>query len=124
MSSPLFDPFDEKPADKLPERPQIALTDLKGPLKDIDLDGELFTQYARAKNLLALAETDEEIALNQKVQAMNSIVGILSQIVKLQSDVYNAQSAAELENTLISVLKKFPDLKDAFLKEYKKALDV
>ena len=123
MSSPLFDPFDEKPADKPPEKP-VVLTDLNGSLKDIDLDSELYTQYARAKNLLALAETDDEIALNQKVQAMNSIVGILSQIVKLQADVYNAKSAAELENILISVLKKFPELKDSFLKEYKKALDV
>ena len=123
MSSTLFDPFDERPADKLPEKP-VVLTDLNGSLKDIDLDSELYTQYARAKNLLALAETDDEIALNQKVQAMNSIVGILAQIVKLQADVYNAKSAAELENTLISVLKKFPELKDSFLKEYKKALDV
>ena len=123
MSSPLFDPFDERPADKPPEKP-VVLTDLNGSLKDIDLDSELYTQYARAKNLLALAETDDEIALNQKVQAMNSIVGILAQIVKLQADVYNAKSAAELENTLISVLKKFPELKDSFLKEYKKALNV
>ena len=123
MSGPLFDPFDERPADKPPEKP-VVLTDLNGSLKDIDLDSELFTQYARAKNLLALAETDDEIALNQKVQAMNSIVGILAQIVKLQADVYNAKSAAELENILISVLKKFPDLKDSFLKEYKKALNV
>ena len=123
MSSPLFDPFDERPTDKPPEK-LVVLTDLNGSLKDIDLDSELYTQYARAKNLLALAETDDEIALNQKVQAMNSIVGILSQIVKLQADVYNAKSAAELENILISVLKKFPELKDSFLKEYKKALDV
>lgn len=115
-----FDPFDEPaPAPAPPPK----LLDLKGNLKELDLDKELFEQYARSKNLFSLVEHAEEVPLNQKVQAMNSVISTLSQIVKLQADVYNAKTAADLEATLINVLKAYPAMKDAFLKDYRKALN-
>lgn len=117
------DPFARPKEEKLaPERPVFVKP--TGTLKDLDLDKELYDQYFAAKELAAAALYDTEAGLNQKVQANNAIVNILSQIVKLQSDLYNAQTIARLENILIAVLKDFPEVKAKFLEAYEGALNV
>jgi hypothetical protein len=113
--TPVFDPFDEPSPEKPLPKPLPV-----GKLKDLDLDQELFSQYHRAKNLLEAAEFDPEVGLSGKVSAMNSIVSILAQITKLQSDLYNAQTVAKIESSLIDTLKAFPEIKEAFLKAYEK----
>ena len=112
-----YDPFEAPQNTKAPP----TLTPLEGSLKDLDLDKELFTQYAKAKNLLQMAEFDDQAPLNQKVLAMNSIVAILGQIVKMQEALYNVKQNALMETTLIDTLKAHPELKEAFLKDYRTA---
>lgn len=116
--TPVFDPFD---VPETPQKPKQDLMSLDGNLNDLNLDKELFEQYARAKNLLNMAEFDDEVQLNQKVQAMNSVVSILGQIVKLQENLYNVKQLVKLESTLINTLKAHPTLRDAFLTDYKVA---
>jgi len=116
--STLYDPFDEpRPTIQVLER-----TAPKGKLKDLDLDNELLTQYHRAKDLLDASENDPEVGLSAKVSAMNSVVSILAQITKIQTDLYNAQTIAKIEAVLIDTLKQFPELKDAFMSAYAGAL--
>ena len=114
--NPPFDPFDIPRQEKAPPW-QVP----EGNLKDLDLDRELYSQYHKAKNLLESNEYDTETNLSAKVSAMNSIVNILTQITKLQADLYNAQTIAKIETTLIATLKKFPELSDEFLEAYEKA---
>ena len=107
-----------QPQPKPVEAPSDSITSLG----NLDLDKELLDQYKRATRLLAAAEHDSEIPLSQKATALNSISTIISNITKTQTDLYNAERLKLLENTLISVLKNFPDIKEQFLEEYQIAL--
>lgn len=95
--------------------PQIAA---QGPL---NLGDELLKQYARAK--LMLQEAEEE-PLNYRTQTLNAITSIIGQIVKLQSDLHTLEEVKKIEVALSTALKKFPDLQQEFLGEYKGALNL
>lgn len=122
-----FESDDDPFAPKKPEQTETLRKPYvkpEGSLKTLDLDKELFDQYHTAKKLAEEAAYDAEAPLNQKVQANNAIVAILTQIVKLQTDLYNAQTIARLENILIATLKDFPEIKAKFLEAYEGALNV
>lgn len=90
-------------------------------LSDLDLDQELLHQYKAA-----VASYEEvryvDTPANQKAQLLNSITSIITNIVKLQTDLLNAERLKKLESTLISVLKKYPEMRSEFLEEYERAL--
>lgn len=117
---PENDPFEQAQ----PQKRVIKFTDVNGKIEDLDLDKELYVQYAKAKNLQEATELDEATPLGQKVTANNSIVAILEKIVKTRTDLYNAQTVARIESILIQTLKDFPEVKEQFLKAYRKNLDV
>ena len=88
-------------------------------LKDLDLEAELLAQYKKAQTLLDDADKEP---LNQKAQTLNAITNILQAIIKSQQDLYNVERLKTLENTLITVLQDFPDIKHKFLDAYEKEL--
>lgn len=87
-------------------------------LEQLDLDDELLTLYTKATALLRSSEYDDTIPLNQKAQAQNSLVAILSTIVKNREAVRNMTEIAAIEAALGDTLKEFPAIKEAFLASY------
>ena len=91
----------------------------QGSLKSLDLDAELYNAYAKAKNYLADAQSDDQVPTNQLAQLMNTISAILKEIVKMQTDLYNAERVKKLEAAMIDALKLAPkEAQDAFFEEY------
>ena len=92
----------EKPeyvADYLPER---------GSLKSLNLDAELYNAYAKAKNYLAIVQSDDSVPPNQVAQVFNTISAILKEIVKMQTELHNAEQVKKYEQAVIFALKKAP----------------
>lgn len=90
-------------------------------LSELDLDHELLQQYKAASDTYEAIKAGNTPA-NQKAQLLNTITTILTGILKLQTDLYNAERLKKLESTLIATLKDFPELREPFLEKYKKAL--
>ena len=102
------------PADYLPER---------GSLKSLDLDAELYNAYAKAKNYLADVQSDDRVPPNQLAQLMNTISAILKEIVKMQTELHNAERVKKLEAAMIQAIKLAPpESQQAFLEEYEAIL--
>jgi hypothetical protein len=111
MSEIIYDPFAEPPAKRrIPQHNHQNLSQL-------NVEDELLRQYNAANQLLADAAY-EEIPLNQKAQAMNSIVAILGQIIRQQETVKNMAAMTELETALVDTLKEFPEIRERFLEVY------
>ena len=103
----------EKPeyvADYLPER---------GSLKSLNLDAELYNAYANAKNYLAIVQSDDSVPPNQVAQVFNTISAILKEIVKMQTELHNAEQVKKLEAAMITAIKLAPKKsQDAFFTQY------
>ena len=95
----------------------------QGSLKNLDLDAELYNAYAKAKNYLADVQSDESIPPNQLAQLMNTISAILKEIVKMQTELHNAERVKKLEAAMIQAIKLAPlESQQAFLEEYEAIL--
>ena len=91
----------------------------QGSLKNLDLDAELYNAYAKAKNYLADVQSDEQVPPNQLAQLMNTISAILKEIVKMQTELHNAERVKKLEAAMIQAIKLAPKKsQDAFFEEY------
>lgn len=107
-----------------PEKPTaIKKSVTASKLNDLDLDKELLDQYKNAKEILEDILRDESIAANQKAQVINTISAILQNIIKLQQELHSVERLKLIENTLIETLQSHETLKEAFLKDYKTALE-
>lgn len=94
-----------------------------GSLRNLDLDGQLYTTYAKAKNYLAEIQNIEDTPANQVAQVFNTISGILKEIVKMQTDLYSAERVKKLEAAMIQAIKLAPkEAQEEFFKEYEKIL--
>lgn len=91
-------------------------------LTDLDLQHELLTQYRRAKRLVENLDGDEA-SINQKASGLNAVTAILGAIIRMQTDLYNAERVKLLEYALLDVLKEFPAVHKQFLKRYTEALE-
>lgn len=92
----------------------LALT-----IDNIDLEKEIVDRYAQARILLLEAKNEP---VGQKATMLRAATEILRALVKTKTDLYNAERMKILEQTLIEVLQDFPELKDAFLERYERAL--
>lgn len=94
-----------------------------GSLKSLDLDGELYNAYAKAKNYLAEVQMDRDVPPNQVAQVFNTISSILKEIVKMQTDLYDAERVKKLEAAMLKAIKVAPkEAQLAFLEEYEAIL--
>ena len=94
-----------------------------GSLKSLDLDAELYNAYAKAKNYLADVQSDDQVPPNQVAQVFNTISAILKEIVKMQTDLYNAERVKKLEAAMIQAIKLAPEKSQkAFLEQYEAIL--
>ena len=91
----------------------------EGSLKSLDLDAELYNAYAKAKNYLADVQSDETVPPNQVSQVFNTISAILKEIVKMQTELHNAEKVKKLEAAMITAIKLAPKKsQDAFFTQY------
>ena len=90
-----------------------------GSLKSLNLDAELYNAYAKAKNYLAIVQSDDSVPPNQVAQVFNTISAILKEIVKLQTELYSAERVKKLEAAMIEALKNTAteEVQDAFFTE-------
>ena len=94
-----------------------------GSLKSLDLDGELYNAYAKAKNYLAEVQLDRDVPPNQAAQDFNTISSILKEIVKMQTDLYDAERVKKLEAAMLKAIKEAPkEAQLAFPEEYEAIL--
>lgn len=77
-----------------------------GTLKGLNLDTELYESYQDAKDFLDGVITDDSIPPNQVAQVMNTVTAILKEIVKMQTEVHNAERVKLLEQAIIVALRK------------------
>ena len=95
----------------------------QGSLKSLDLDAELYNAYAKAKNYLADVQSDDQVPPNQVAQVFNTISAILKEIVKMQTELHNAEKVKKLEAAMIQAIKLAPlESQQAFLVQYEAIL--
>jgi hypothetical protein len=91
-------------------------------LKDLNLEVEVLENYNLAKQFLQDID-QESIPANQVAQVINSIASILKDLVKMQTDLYDAERVKKLEAALINTLKTLPEeQQNAFFTRYERAL--
>jgi hypothetical protein len=90
-------------------------------LSDLNLEEEVLLNYKIAKH--TLEDLDDETPANQKAQVINSITSILKDLVKMQTELYDAERVKKMEACLIQVLKTLPDAQqDEFFEIYGESL--
>lgn len=88
-------------------------------LGDIDLEHELVVQFLAVKSLQANVLQDDHTAANQKAQVANAVASTLQQLVKMQSEHYNAERFKRIEALLVKSMKLMPvEAATAFLDGY------
>jgi hypothetical protein len=91
-------------------------------IKDLNLEEELMLQFIRAKDLQSNIAKASDIPTNQKAQVANSVRATLSEIVKMQSELYSAEQFKRMEACLAKVLKTLPtEAQNAFFEAYGRA---
>lgn len=108
-----------------------------GSLKSIDLGEELSVQLRTAKMLLQEALADDETAFGQKAQTAMVLQRLLQDLVKMRTELYNAERLKELEQMLIDAFREvgsliarddtvsqemFNEVKNAFFSSYERML--
>ena len=92
-------------------------------LENLSLSDELSLNFQAAKALYAMIQHDLETPANQKAQVLNTITAILQSIVKMRTDLVNAERMKILEQTLIDTIKVTPqDVQDTFFEAYRRNL--
>lgn len=105
-------------------QPPPPIIDSARELKELNLDSELLTNYQSAKEYLEQIRYDESTQPNQVAQVMNTINAILKEIVKMQTELYDAERVKKIEAAVISVMKRQPkEVQDRFFDEYESTLN-
>lgn len=92
-------------------------------LKDLDLAKELVLQVLALQAMQQRALEDDDTPVNQLAQAANSLSAALTNLVKLQTDVYNSERFKRVEQILIETLQALPAAQqEAFLGKYEEML--
>lgn len=90
---------------------------------NLNIHDELVDNYNAALQLRDSLAFRDDIPPNQVAQVMNSMTAILTQLTKLQTDLYSAQRIKDIELILIDTLKSMPKpMQDHFFAEYSKKI--
>ena len=93
-------------------------------LKDVNVEVELVNQLRIAQMLQArVIDLDEaEIPLNQVVQAVNSVSGIIEKLARLQIDLAETENLKKMEAAFIKSVEGLPaEAVEDFFIRYEKA---
>lgn len=93
-------------------------------LSDLNLEKELVAHFLVVKETMSDAMENDEIPANQKAQLMNSCATLLTQMAKVQTELYNAERIKKIEQAVIETLKKTDgDVIATFLGIYEELLE-
>lgn len=117
------------PPKRFQEHTPTALYSVPTSLQDIDLSKELLENYQIAKaflyQILNLLDDDEDSrgkagdSPNQIAAVINSVKASLAEIIKLQTEVNNADRFMKLEQAMISAIKVMPEeARTLFMERY------
>ena len=93
-------------------------------LDDLDLKAELALLYSNANALFTEVSGAFEIPANQKAQTLSTILAILKEALREKEALYNITEVALIESALGKTLQNFPEVREAFLLEYKGRLSL
>lgn len=90
-------------------------------LTDMSLDEELILQFMRVRDLQTKVLDDSRISAQQKSTVVNSVASTLAQLIKLQTDLHNAERFKAIENLMVKTIKRLPlEVANEFLAEYER----
>lgn len=91
-------------------------------LADVNLAEELVLQFQKLKSLQSKV-LDSNTSAQQKAAVANSCAAALQQLVRLQTDLHNAERLKTIEQALIHVMREQPDdVQTAFFEKYERVL--
>lgn len=90
-------------------------------LADLNLEHELLDQYDRVKKLQTEVLQDDEVPVNQRAQVANTVATTLQQLVKMQTDYYNAERFKAIEALVLKAIKTLPkEVAEKFVEDYER----
>ena len=90
-------------------------------LADLNLEHELLDQYDTVKKLQEEVLKDEEVPANQRAQVANTVAATLQQLVKMQTDYYNAERFKAIEALVLKAIKSLPkEVAEKFIEDYER----
>lgn len=99
--------LDEK--ELLTLRSQIEARLEIGHLGDLDVGNEIMIQLRTLKMLQHEALTDNDVPVNQRAQAANTVSAMLRDLVKSRAKLYSAERSKAIEDFTIEAMKDAPD---------------
>jgi hypothetical protein len=112
-----FEGFSEEEAERMLNAEILRIQNLSP--ETINLEDEIIERYKQA---LLILEAAHKEPVGQRASMLRVTTDILKDLVKTKTALYNAERLIVLENTLISVLQDFPDMKAEFIRRYELAL--
>ena len=92
-------------------------------LSDINLAEELVLQFQKVKSLQTKVLSSTKVSAQQQAAVANSCASALAQLVKMQTELFNAERMKTIEQVLIQVMRDQPeDLQMAFFEKYERML--
>lgn len=82
-------------------------------LTEVNLVKETLLQIKRAKVLQELATSEKGTPMNQRAQVQNSLAGLLTQLSKIQIELYSSERIKRIQNAVIRVVKTLPEPQQA-----------
>lgn len=77
-------------------------------LGEVNLVKEVLLQMHRAKNLQEKASTEVGVPMNQRAQVQNSLGAMLSQLAKVQVQLYSSERIKRIQSAVIKTVKTLP----------------
>ena len=94
-------------------------------LADLNLAEELVLQFQKVKHLQTKVLQEVKTSAQQKAAVANSCASALSQLVKMQTELHNAERLKMIEQALIQVMRDQPEsIQQAFFEKYERVLGV
>ena len=118
-----FSLLDMEPSQLITLRHEIDKILGIGSLGDLNVESEIMVQLATAKALQVETLTEKDTPANQKAQTINAVGAILRDLVRMQTELYNAERIKEVEAAVIDCMRLAPDdVKDKFFERYERLL--
>lgn len=92
-------------------------------LADVNLAEELVLQFQTVKHMQTQALGDVKVSAQQKAAVANSCASSLAHLVKMQTELHNAERLKMIEQALIQVMRDMPEnIQMAFFEKYERIL--
>jgi 3-polyprenyl-4-hydroxybenzoate decarboxylase len=92
-------------------------------LSDINLAEELVLQFQKVKSMQQKALDSSAVSAQQKAAVANACSSSLAQLVKMQTELHNAERLKMIEQALIQVMRDQPEaIQLAFFDKYERIL--